>query len=258
MSVVMRPAVRPPVRALGHGRHMTPRSTSAPHPHRSTRRSLSREWARLSTRPTSLRTAAAWRITPRPTSLDEVVEAIGGNDRRSDAADERLRRLVALARRDDLAARVVIERLVPGLLALARKYPDRPDAFEELLAAAWIAVRTYNSERTPANIAVALLSDAEYGAYRKAFRRREYVDRPAQLPDDLPADDGPHPSQELAELLAEARQAGVRPDDLDLVRRLVATPNTEELARDLAVTSRTIRNRRERAVASLRQLALAG
>lgn len=225
----------------------------------STRSRLVREWARLSRRPSAVRAAAAWGITdPAPVSLDEVLRAVGAGGDLSRAADERLRHLVSIARDDDLAARVVIERLTPGLLKLAGKYRGAGDEFEDLLAAAWIAIRTYNPTRRPSNIAVALLSDAEYAAYRRSFRRKEHTDRPASLPDQLAALDDRHPADELADVLDDAVAAGLPAADADLVRRLVMCGSTEVLARELDVTSRTIRNRRARAIAAVRELTAVG
>lgn len=233
--------------------------TTAPVSTSPTRARLLREWNRLATRPDAVRAAARWSITATPpASLDEVLAAVGDGGDRSREADRRLRELVAIARHDELAARVVVERLAPGLITLAYRYRGNDGAFEELLAAAWIAVRTYNPDRSPSNIAVALLSDTEYGAYRRGFRRRDHVERPAPLPDQLAAAEHRHPADELAELLDDASAAGMRSDDVDLVRQLVTTPDAETLARAHNVTSRTIRNRRDRAVASLRELALAG
>jgi RNA polymerase sigma factor (sigma-70 family) len=226
---------------------------------RSTRTRLGHEWRRLNFRPSSVRIASAWQITSGPPScLDDVLTAVGAGGDSSPAADLRLRRLVAIARTDDLAARVVIERILPGLLKLTSKYRRSTDSFEELLAAAWIAVRTYNPERSPSNIAVALLSDAEYAAYRRRMRRREHIEPPTPLPEQLAAVDERHAADELAALLDDAEAAGMRADDVDLVRRLAAETSTEELAHQLHVTSRTIRNRRGRAVAALRELALSG
>lgn len=226
---------------------------------RSTRSRLAREWARLSCRPDAVETAAGWGVTADPPkSLDDVLSAVGAGGDLSRDADERLRRLVAIAGDDELAARVVIERITPGLLKLAGKYRSGGDEFEELLAAAWIAIRTYNPGRRPSNIAVALLSDAEYAAYRRRFRRREYTDPAAPLPEQLAVADDRHPADELAELLAAAVEAGLPAADADLMRRLVMDGSTETIARDLDVTSRTIRNRRERAIAALRELAVAG
>jgi hypothetical protein len=219
---------------------------------------LAREWAVIRRRPLLVERANTWSIVDGPvTSLDDVVRAVGGGGDLGADADRRLRRLVSLARTDDLAGRVAVARLTPGLLATARRHRNDPDAFEELLAAMWIAIRTFNPRRNPAVVAAALLSDAEYDAYRRRQRHRSAsevrVDRLEYVADDPVAD----PRDELAALLADASAAGMRRADLDLVHRLVATPRTEDVATQLAVTARTVRNRRDRVTAELRAIARA-
>ena len=59
--------------------------------------------------------------------------------------------------------------------------------------------------------------------------------------------------EELARVLADARAAGVPADDLELVRHLLRTGSTGQVARDLQVSARTIRNRRERVTIRLRE-----
>jgi hypothetical protein len=219
---------------------------------------LDHEWARLNHRPALLRRAAEWRVTDEPPSaLDDVVVAIGRRAGRTPASERRLRHLVAIAGTDDLAARVVIERLKPGLLSIGRRYRDRPDAFEDLLGVAWIAIRTFNPERRPTNTAVALLSDADWGAFRQHQRRHGWTEQPFDLLDVIPDDPLRDPLVELADLLHEARSAGLHRDDVDLVRRLAANHRTEDVARDLKITARTVRNRRDRLAIKLREIALA-
>jgi RNA polymerase sigma factor (sigma-70 family) len=229
---------------------MTDRTTSA---------RLAEEWAHLRHRRFAIHRAASWHLTERPpASLDDILAAVGAGGDRSRSADRRLRRLVAVAADDHLAARIVIQRLVPGLLALSRKYRGSDDAFEELLAHAWIAVRTYNADRSPSNLAASLLSDAEWAAYRRHHRRQANAPRTAQLPTEYTVDEPRHPSDELAELLEDALDAGMPGDDLELIRLLADTTSTEQVATRLAVTSRTVRNRRTRVTGALRELALAG
>lgn len=222
---------------------------------RTTSARLAEEWAHLRHRRFAVERAAAWNVTERPpASLDDVLFAVGAGGDRSREADRRLHRLVAVAADDHLAARVVIQRLVPGLLALSRKHRAH-DAFEELLAQAWISICTYNTGRSPANLAASLLSDTDWAAYRRDRRRLEHVPRMTQLPAEIIAVDPRHPSDELAELLRDARQAGMPSADLELVRLLATTPSTEQVAARLEVTSRTVRNRRERVTGALRDLA---
>lgn len=238
------------MRVFRHGVAMTD--------HISTSVRLDHEWARLNRRPALLRRAAEWRVTPHPpTTLDDVVVAVGRRVERTPESEQRLRRLVAIARTDDLAARVVIERIKPGLLSIGRRYADRPDAFEELLAVAWIAIRTFNQERRSTNTAVALLSDADWGAFRQQQRRHSWSEQPQDNVDVVPDVPVRDPLVELAELVSDARSAGMDRDDLELVRRLAANHRTEDVARDLNVTARTVRNRRDRVTTRLREIALA-
>lgn len=222
---------------------------------------LGREWQRLRVDPTALRRADRWRIVDRPVSdLDAVLAAVGFGVGRSAEADRRLTTLVALAATDDLAGRVVVQRLMPGLMAeAARRWaPDRCDVLDELIGAAWISIRTYNQARRPGCIAAALLADARHRAFRSVERRRWTDERPTDLFDAIPAADRePHPVEELAELFDEAQAAGVDEQDLDLLRRLLRTPRVTDAAIALDVTARTIRNRRDRVAKKLRSIALA-
>ncbi|MEZ5259301.1 MAG: hypothetical protein R2705_21195 [Ilumatobacteraceae bacterium] len=62
---------------------------------------------------------------------------------------------------------------------------------------------------------------------------------------------------ELADLLDDARAAGVPDDDLALVDLLLRSPSVDDVAAALEVTTRTVRNRRARVAAKLRDVALA-
>jgi DNA-directed RNA polymerase specialized sigma24 family protein len=96
-------------------------------------------------------------------------------------------------------------------------------------------------------------------AFRSRWRRRCASERPTGLTLELPHDDpADTPAQLLADLFARAAAAGVPHDDLELIRRAVADgASTEQLARELDVTPRTVRNRRVRVTDRLRQLAVA-
>jgi len=235
--------------------------TSEPR-YRDTGGRLAREWARLRTRPDHLASATDWGLTDDATrplqSLDDVLAAVGFQQAPDRTADARLRRLVEIARDDELAARVVLQRIMPGLLAVVRRRRGMTDhVFEELVAAAWIAIRTFNPDRSPINTAAALISDADYAAFRAAGRRMSSTECPvdAQI-DDRAHVHEPSACEQLAAVLAEGAAAGMTDDELELVRQLLETPTAIELAKVLQITPRTIRNRRDRITAKLRDITL--
>ena len=221
---------------------------------------LHREWSRLRSRPAAVRHAAGWAIVEGPLhDLDQVLLAVGYEVAWSGQNDLALRRLVTQAAHDVLAARVVIQRILPGLLAVARRRAPVDGVLDELIGAAWIAVRTFNPARRPSCMAATLIADADYRAFRMGWRRGSCGEQPTGLAlDELAVDDpGDTPERELAELLDLAERSGIPPADVDLIRRIAAATPTHELATSLDVTPRTVRNRRDRITDRLRDLALA-
>jgi DNA-directed RNA polymerase specialized sigma24 family protein len=222
---------------------------------------LDREWSQLRSRPTLLRRAAGWGIVEGPLhDLDQILAAVGYQVAWSAANEAAMRQLVQRAADDELAARIAIQRIMPGLLAVVRRRGAACDeGLDELVGAAWIGVRTFNPARGSRCVAAALIADADYVAFRSRWRRRCASERPTGLTLELPHDDpADTPAQLLADLFARAAAAGVPHDDLELIRRAVADgASTEQLARELDVTPRTVRNRRVRVTDRLRQLAVA-
>jgi hypothetical protein len=222
---------------------------------------LDREWSQLRSRPALLRHAAGWAIVEGPLhDLDQILAAVGYQVAWNAANEAAMRELVLRAARDGLAARIAIQRILPGLLAVVRRRGAGGDeGLDELIGAAWIGVRTFNPARRARCVAAALIADADYRAFRSRWRRRCADERPiAQMPDRPEPEPAASPARELADLLALAADAGITADDLELVRRLAAEDaTTETVARELDVTSRTIRNRRARVTDRLRLLAAA-
>lgn len=221
---------------------------------------LDTDWNRLRRDPDALRRAATWQLCPGPvTSLDDVLVAVG-YERPADATTEaNLRRLVELAADDTVAAAVVVRRLLPGLLRVAgrRRRGGCDEAVCELLGALWIAVRTFDPRRRPACLAAALIDDADYRAFRSVWRRRGPELLEQSFDDTAAAEPAREPADELAELFDLAARAGTPAADLDLLRRLIAEPSPRRVALDLHVNEKTVRNRRDRITARLRELARA-
>ncbi|MEO6156098.1 MAG: hypothetical protein ABIQ39_00550, partial [Ilumatobacteraceae bacterium] len=89
--------------------------------------------------------------------------------------DTVLGQLVEFARTDPLAGRVVLQRLLPGLSAIARRrgthMREHLEAFDELLSAAWSVISNFPVERRRHHVAASLLRDCEYHAFRRDHRR---------------------------------------------------------------------------------------
>ena len=177
--------------------------------------------------------------------------------------DEILLELVALARHQQLAGRIVLQRILPGLLSRSSRYSEFQVGHRTadiVVASAWMAIHDYDHERRPREVAAALISDAVFSAFRQPHRRRSATEqlRPIESWTRRPAaEPSATPIEELATVVAEARLNGVASEHLDLLRDLVRTGSSTVVAAELGVTDRTVRNRRLRAVEQVRQAVLA-
>jgi DNA-directed RNA polymerase specialized sigma24 family protein len=234
---------------------------------------LQRDWDRLARSPSALARARSWRLDGLPLrSLDDLLWRTGyGRGEcttrpvdpwRLRTGDAALRALVAIAREDELAARVVLQRLLPALSALARRrtrtVPAWVDATDELVSTAWVVIRQFPIERRTSFVVASLLHDIDNVVFRREARRKmDAVPTPEAVFELVPlADDEPGPAEELAELVDDACDAGLDPDDIDLVDRLADGATVDQIAAARAVHPRTVRNQRRRMVHRLRQLAL--
>jgi hypothetical protein len=166
----------------------------------STLEELDREWSELATSPCARRALIRW-ANDHPAlaglrDLDEVLAARRDNSR----APALLAALAALAPTDELAARTLLQALVPGLARLSSLTGnDDPAAIDEMVSLAWERIRTYPTTRR-GSVAGNVLLDV-----RKRYRRHRLVEVPASL--ELtgdPEDDGCTPEDEvLGRLLIE-------------------------------------------------------
>lgn len=250
-------------RAGAHRRRMEPEATLPHHRHLLSR--LQREWDRLAISPSAIARARNWPLViGRLDTLDDILRRTGyGRPSLSDSGDALLRDLVRVARSDQLAARIVLQRLLPGLSAMSRRravgFGSGLDALDEAVATACAVIRTFPVERRSRFVAAAMLHEIEYRAFQFQRRRKcEFVPTPAAVFEQAPAVDEPAtPADELRALLADARRAGFAAEDIELAERLASGATADELAAERKVTPRTIRNHRAIVVHRLRQLALA-
>jgi DNA-binding CsgD family transcriptional regulator len=225
---------------------------------------LRREWQRMRRRPDLLAAVRSWGLVEdahEVHDLEDVLTLAGYQCAPSARTEDVLRRLVERAVVDELAARIVLQRILPGLLAVVRRRSPAgrvSGVLEELVGAAWITIRTYDVRRRPACLAAALICGAEHQAFRRPLRSRASLEVPVD-PRRVapPARRHESAADELAEVLRWARLQGLSADDAEFVRRIVSAESPQELAAQLGVTTRTVRNRRDRVTYRLRRLSVA-
>ncbi len=190
------------------------------------------------------------------TELGLLLEATNGSD---DVADQCLAAAVRRAATEQAMARLVLRRIMPGIVAIAvRRARIEPGGFceilHELVANAWILVCKYPIDRRPRKIAANLIRDVEYVTFVQTRRLRRIVE--ADNADVAEQADGRSLSagEEVIVTLAAARRAGAHPDGIRLIGELtVAGRSVQDLATSYGVSPRTILNRR---LAAERDLAI--
>ena len=136
-----------------------------------------------------------------------------------------------------------------------RSFTDKADPVGQVVAAAWLAIRSYDVERRRRHVASSLISDAVFQAFRRHLRLRsqsEQICSPTTFIATPHHDEPTTPLDEFVTVLRDARQAGVPSCDLDLLRHLVRVGSPKGVAEQRNVTPRTIRNHRDRAIEHVR------
>jgi hypothetical protein len=176
---------------------------------------------------------------------------------RAASAPEADRVLLALVNRavvgDDLAARVLLQLLLPGTRSLARRWWALGD-HDERAAAAVMAVyhriRTYPVERRPARVAANILMDAAQ-ELRRAVPKIHTTPTPYCTTTETSHDDTVtlHPAVELAQVLADAVTDGIlEPGDAELIAHTrIAGHRVADIAQHRGLRPRTLWDRRQRA-----------
>ena len=182
-----------------------------------------------------------------PTALIRFLHARG----RAVEKDAVLRVLLARARTDPLAARIVLQALQPGLKGLAKRiFLDADDVeqlWQLLLVSAWEHIRTYPLERRPRRIAANLLLDTMRATLNELARERS---RRGELPAGPIV---PHAAAETAPdvetLLARAVAAGaISADEAELILRTrIDEQPLASAAREFGVSYNVLRVRLQRA-----------
>jgi hypothetical protein len=213
---------------------------------------LEREWVRLRhSKGVARRLAEVCAIAGGATSLGEVETFV-----RKASAEEADAVLLALVRRavdhDELAARVLLQLLLPGTRNLARRWwalGDHEERAAAAVTAVWQRICRYPVARRPGRVAANILMDA-------ARELRRAVPRVVTLSDEPGRTEAPvteHAAIELAEVLLDAVHDGVLdPDDAMLIARSrIAGHRVADIAAHGRLGSRTLWDRRQRAERAL-------
>lgn len=172
-------------------------------------------------------------------------------------ADGVLLALVARAVDDDeLAARVLLQLLLPGTRNLARRWwalGDHDERAAAAVGAVYGRIRTYPLQRRPGRVAANVLMDAARDLRRAVPR---VVATPSPDPDPAtgqPNEAPTHAALELAEVLSDAVADGLLDaQDAQLIARSrIAGHRVADIARHHRLGTRALWDRRQRAEAKL-------
>lgn len=213
-------------------------------------RQLHAEWAGLRHRRAALRRARAWELpVERFECLDELLAALTPSG--CDDHSPLLGAMVGRAGDDELAARIVLQRMLPGLCASARRHArtheERLLFTNELIAAAWPVIRGAGSTGGTRFLLAKLVNQCEYRVFRQ-HRRRLLVFEPTDgaVFERASVEHHSDPLTELVDLVAEAKRDGTLTEaDVKFVAALLSASTAREAAKHLKVTPRTVRNHRE-------------
>lgn len=133
---------------------------------------LNHDWTTTQRRPTS-----RWASEPllrQARTCGQLIDLI--RQLPSADADPHLLALARLAHHDELAARTLLQCVLPGLVGIisrtARAIPDRDERTATVLAHAWRRIRTYPTARRTTKVAANLLLDTLHDTTRPLRLRR--------------------------------------------------------------------------------------
>lgn len=223
---------------------------------------LDREWDELASSPRARRAVSRWASAHPALAGNRDLAEILAARRVPARAPAILEALAVLAPGDELAARTLLQALLPGLVCLASKSGnDDPAAIDELVSLAWERIRTYPTTRH-GSVAANVLLDT-----RKRYRKHRVIEAPRSSMSivDEPVDGGRQPEDEvfgrlLIEELRGAERAGVVSSSvLDLILRTrLGGERLVDVAAEQDLAPQILGQQRWRAERRLRRLPLAG
>lgn len=215
--------------------------------------SLTHEWSVLTGMPGTRCRYGRWQVNETcfrqwPT----VEELIAFAQRRGDpsASDQALALLARWSPSDDLAARALLQALLPGLRAIVVKHywlTDDEDLAASTIALAWERIRTYPYANRPQRIAANVIRDT---AHRLRRTYRDDQRAPSTL--DASTLQSEEPAYRTIDVLDLARRNLDEQSLAVVVRTRLRGEDVASVAAELRCTAPALRERRRRAEDKLR------
>lgn len=225
---------------------------------------LIKEWELMTTRQKEVDVVNSWQLPgSRVSNLDQVLVRAGFNTARDDSkGDNYLWLLVKLASQDELAARIVLQRILPPLVAIARRRGQIIDggidaAVAEVLPTAWTVIRGYPWHRRPNKVASNLVLDSEYFAFVQANRSKKikvFAVEPKLLGELVAEPETSEfvPEVELETLIGLAIRQGIELRHVEVLRAVARGETAAKIAKRYGIAERTARAWRALAISELR------
>ena len=125
----------------------------------------------------------------------------------------------------------------------------------EAIGAAWLAIRQFPHHRRHHKIAANLVRDIEYHAFVREYRLKRVTESQIgnEMMVNVPHDPQIDPlAERLDDVLCEALENGVSVEHIVLLERLAHGETTDQLAQEVGLSTRTLRNRRRDAINAVR------
>lgn len=226
---------------------------------------LVKEWQLISSRRKEVEVVNSWRLPGGEVeNLDQVLIRAGFNTARDDSqGDGYLWLLVKHASQDELAARIVLQRILPPLVAIARRRGQILDggidaAIAEVLPTAWTVIRQYPWHRRPNKVASNLVLDSEYFAFVQANRMKKvkvFSVEPKLLNEIVAEPENDEVNQEISleSLISVAISQGIQSRHVDVLRAVASGKTAATIAKQYGIAERTARAWRATAISELRE-----
>lgn len=222
---------------------------------------LDRQWPDVATSPEARRALIRWandhEVLAGMRDLRDVLES----RRHPRVAREVLSVLAGLAPTDELAARALLQVLLPGLVRLVGTHGQSdPEAPDDLVALAWERIRTYPSTRK-GSVAANVILDVrkQYLRLRRDARMVPMFQCPEPFAEASSPEDQVIAALGVEEIAAALHQGLVSAAMLEaIVRTRLGGESLAEVAADQGLETEVLCQRRWRAERRLRTLPLAG